>query len=162
MLQIADNDGKLYTMEHSLYSMSLWESNYSKSFLDSPEHTVPELDYYMQCMSQSGFIPLNNLSFETGTAIMKYITTERTATRFTNQDESTPASTYMSTELIYGIMTLHNIPWEAQYWHFSRLQTLLRVMANLKTEKKKKAPSEVLKSQSKLNEERRKMLGSKG
>lgn len=160
------------TLEHSLVSLSKWESEYEKPFLSSEEKTVEEIMRYITMMDLSSETPpevYSNISNEQYLEINRYINAKRTATWFNEfGPKNKKSSQVVTSELIYYWLTSYEIPWEAQYWHLSRLFTLIKVFGaersqHDKTNKKSRAETESLAAQRRrLNEERRKKLGTSG
>ena len=83
-----------------------------------------------------------------------------TATKFSNQEKKNNG--YITSELIYYWMISMNIPIECQKWHLNRLLTLIKVCNEKSKPNKKMSTREVLNRNSKLNELRRKKLGTNG
>ena len=116
-------------LEHSLVSISKWESKYCKPFLTKESKTYEETIEYIKCMTITQNVKddvYNHLSKENFDAINAYISNPMTATTFrdnsTGVNRETPTS-----ELIYYWMIALNIPMECQRWHINRLLTLIRV-----------------------------------
>lgn len=146
-------------LEHSLLSISKWESNWKKPFL-SKDRKLTDIEFldYIQCMSVYEPIPsevLLSLDGETILAINNYINESRTATWFSNDDEK-PSSRVVTSELIYHWMIQANIPIECETWHFSRLLTLIRVIGEETATKKKPTQAELAAKHARLNKARRK------
>ena len=125
------------TMEHSLVSISKWESKYQKPFLvKDPPKTQEEERYYFQCMTLTQnvdpvvFLCLSNSNVK---AIADYIGSSMTATTFTNLRKNAQAKgmkeKIITSEIIYYWMISFGIPFECQRWPLSRLLTLIRVCA---------------------------------
>lgn len=156
------------TLEHSLLSVSKWESIWCKPFLADKERSVEEMLSYIECMTvtpsnvdsevykripQSEFEKVNN-----------YINNPSTATTFSGPKGGAKGSETTTSELIYYWMTACNIPFECQKWHLNRLLTLIRVceIKNNPKGQKKMSSNEIRKNYDKLNEARRKAMHSKG
>lgn len=161
---------KEYTLqlEHSLVSLSKWESIYKKPFLDPKikERTPEETLDYIKMMTITQNVPdevFRCLTRDNINKITEYIQDTRTATWF-NDDNNGPKgrSQVLTSELIYGYMVVLQIPWEAQKWHLNRLLTLIRVCNNLNQPKKQKKGADVAKDYKALNAQRLKALGTKG
>lgn len=143
-------------LEHSLVSLSKWESFYEKPFLNNDSLTDKETRYYIECMCLTPDIDsdvFKYLSAENIEAVNKYIQKNHTATWF-NEDESalknSPANskTVITSEIVYYWMTTLGIPYETQYWNLKRLLTLIKVI-NLKNQ-----PPEKLSREEALNRTR--------
>lgn len=118
-------------LEHSLYSISKWESKYHKFYVDSEKTPEEVLDYFSmmvvgQEVDSSVFLALKE---EDILKIKAYIDDPMTATIISEDDSKKVKgrNRKMSAELVYYWMTALNIPFECQYWHFNRLITLIRV-----------------------------------
>lgn len=152
------------SLEHSLLSISKWESKWNKSFLSSKDKTVEETLDYIKCMTLNQNIPdvvYICLTEENFKEIQEYINAPMTATTFSNLN-GTQNREKITSELIYFWMINFNIPFECQKWHLNRLLTLIKVcdIKNRKPEKMTK--SQILQRNAELNAARRKQLNSKG
>lgn len=122
-------------LEHSLVSLSKWESKWHKPFLNNKDNkTNEELLDYIRCMTISQNIPEEAyylISKENLKDIMAYIEDPMTATTFSNnrpQQQNAPKKQErMTSELIYYWMIVNEIPMECQKWHLNRLLTLIRL-----------------------------------
>lgn len=152
-------------LEHSLVSLSKWESKWEKPFLTSSEKTTEETLSYVECMIVS---PENSLEVifrfteEHFSIINDYINGNNTATSFRNDEESKRSTEIVTSELIYYWMISLNIPFECQYWHINRLITLIKVCNLKNSPPKKRTPREIATSRAKLNAERRAKLSTRG
>jgi hypothetical protein len=160
-----DQGGVELQLEHSLVSLSKWESIHEKPFLGKDDKTPEEIISYVECMVV-GEIPqvkiFHQLSEENVNQINEYIDRKMTATWFSERTRSPAVAEIITSELVYYWMTAFNIPWEAQYWHLNRLFTLIRV-CNTKQEKPKKmSQGEIARRNRELNAQRRAQLGTKG
>lgn len=157
---------KEYTLqlEHSLVSVSKWESKWNKPFLGKQTKTIEETIDYIRCMTITQNISpdvYNNLTQENIDEINKYIDAPMTATTFSN-NKGKINNEVITSELIYYWMTALNVPMEAQKWHLNRLLTLIRV-CNVKSQPgKKMSKRELMQRNASLNAARRAKLNSKG
>ncbi len=158
--------GKAITLqlEHSLVSLSKWESKWKKAFLKKDNKTIEETLDYIKCMTITQNVPdevYNRLTSENIAAINAYIENPMTATTFNDTNSHTNRETVTS-ELIYYWMIALNIPMECQRWHLNRLLTLVRVCNIKNTPPKKMSRKEIMSRNAALNAARRKQLGTTG
>lgn len=152
-------------LEHSLVSLSKWESKWCKPFLTNKEKPYEEIIDYVKCMTiTQGVDPLvyNNLTKENIKEITDYIAAPMTATWFREDKNAPRNSEQVTSELIYYWMISLNIPFECQKWHLNRLLTLIKVCNVKNTPPKKRSARDTIASYAALNAQRRKMLGSAG
>lgn len=152
-------------LEHSLVSLSKWESKWRKPFLTKDEKTDEETIDYIKCMTITQNVDPNVYNFipnEIREQINRYIESPMTATWFNKEKTGKSSSEQITSELIYYWMISLNIPFECQKWHLNRLLTLVRV-CNVKNQPpKKKSRREIMSRNAALNASRRKRLNSKG
>ena len=156
--------GKL-VLEHSLVSMSKWEAKWMKPFLSSKEKTIEETIDYVRFMTVSKNVDervYEYLSDENIRAINEYINQPMTATWFHEEKGGGKSNEQITSELVYYWMICFNIPFECQKWHFNRLMTLIRVCEKKNKPPKKMSKKEIMARNNRLNDERRKKLGTKG
>ena len=154
-------------LEHSLVSLSKWESKWCKPFLSQDTRTVEETIDYIRCMTITQNIDpvvYNNISNEIIEQINDYIDAPMTATWFSEdrKGKGKTSSEQITSELIYYWMISLNIPFECQKWHLNRLLTLIRI-CNIKNQPEKKMSKKAILSQNAaLNAARRKKMNTKG
>ncbi len=151
-------------MEHSLVSISKWESKWLKPYLGKQERTKEEMLDYLRCMTTTQNVDptlYSALSQANMAKIAKYIDSPMSATVI--NDTSRRANTEIITsELLYYWMIQFNIPFECQKWHLNRLMMLIRI-CSIKNEKPKKmSKAEVMNRNKSLNEARKKANNTKG
>ena len=151
-------------LEHSLVSISKWESKWCKPFLDGKDKTLDEIVDYVRCMTISDNIEsdvYDRLTEENLVVINEYIGRPMTATTFNNEKKSTGRE-IITSEIIYYWMVSFNIPFECQHWHLNRLLTLIKVCNVKNNPPKKMSQKEILARNKALNDARKKELGTRG
>lgn len=151
-------------LEHSLYSMSKWESEWKKPFLSKDDKTVDEtIDYIRKMTVHKNVDPLVYYSITNDMIdrINEYILDPMTATTF-RETHTSPSREGVTAELIYYWMTVFNIPFECQKWHLNRLLTLIRVCNVKSSPPKKMSRKDAMAQQRALNKQRRSRMGSSG
>lgn len=150
-------------IEHSLVSISKWESKWLKPFLDKKQKTYEESIDYIRCMTLTQNVDPNSyygITSELFIKINSYIESPCTATWFSDR-KGPPNREIVTSELIYYWMISLGIPFECQKWHLNRLLTLIKV-CNEKNAPKKMAKNDIRKRNASLNAARRAALHSKG
>lgn len=155
-------------LEHSLLSISKWESKWKKPFLDNDvKRTREELCDYVRCMTITQSVPpitYSLLTPENMKAIEDYLEDSQTATWFSEEEKSkSKSSKKVTSELIYYWMSCHNLPFDVcEKWPLNRLITLIEV-CNLENQPKKNMPKSAVHKQNRsLNAARRRKYNSKG
>lgn len=154
--------------EHSLASLSKWESTFEKPFLNTEEKTTEETLFYIEkCMLLTKNPPgeiCQKLSKENYDAIQNYIDAKRSATWFKDPKERPGGRSgpIVTAAVVYGWMVALRIPFETQYWHLNELFTLIKVCNEQSKPPTKVSRSEAARQQSALNAQRRQQLGTRG
>ena len=153
-------------LEHSLVSLSKWESKWCKAFLTKQPKTDEETLDYIKCMTVTQNVDpdvYSRLTRENYKQIEEYIAAPMTATSFSEDKSSKTNREIVTSELIYYWMIALNIPFDpCQKWHLNRLLTLVRV-CNVKNEPpKKRSKRDIMSRNAALNAARRKQLNSNG
>ena len=162
-----ESSESIVRLEHSLFTVSKWESLYEKPFYGKTEKTPEELLAYIHIMAScSGASPeeLNALTKNDLEAINDYINSKQTATWFAESqtNQATGNEETITAELIYYWMISYQIPMECEHCHLNKLFTLIRVF-NVKSQKPKKmSPAEIARRNHELNEKRRASLNTRG
>ncbi|MDR1753390.1 MAG: hypothetical protein LBR74_00585 [Eubacterium sp.] len=154
-----------FQIEHSLVSVSKWESKWKKPFLSKYDKTDEETVDYIRCMTITQNVDTSvykRISTEMFSKITDYINDSMTATWFNDKQDSRRNREIITAEIIYYWMIALNIPWECQKWHLNRLLTLIRV-CNIKNQPpKKRGRKSALAERQAINKARRQQYNTKG
>lgn len=153
-------------LEHSLASLSKWESKFKKPFLSTDEKTDEETLFYIQsCMTitknprEEIFQKLSKTNFD---EIQTYITEKHGATWFAEQKGRPGSRQIVTAAVIYGWMVQLRIPFETQHWHLNELFDLIRVCNEQSKPPKKMGRSDAARQQTALNAQRQAQMGTRG
>ena len=152
-------------LEHSLVSLSKWESKWQKPFYSKKEMTDEEALDYIKCMTLSKNVDpdvYKHITRENVKEVMDYIENPMTATTFGKNDKGQINKEVITSELIYYWMIASNIPFECQKWHLNRLITLIRVCSIKNTSPKKRSKREIMSRNAALNAARRQQMNTSG
>lgn len=151
-------------MEHSLVSISKWESKWHKPFIGSKGLTTEEILDYLKCMTITQNVKpevYTYLTDENMKQINDYIDDPATGTIFYEFNSNSKKHKLISSEEIYSQMFMLGIPMECQKWHINKLLAQIRV-CDIDRSDKKMTKAETIQAYRRLNAERRKKLNSKG
>lgn len=162
-------------LEHSLKSLSEWESIHKESFMEkfaSNQMNAKDISDYIKCMviepkdvSDDIILSMTKENLEN---IINYINDSKTATTFNDRQTKEYTNRFskkeiITAEIIYYWMIALEIPLECENWHLNKLLTLIRVCSIKNSPNgKKMSKREILASNKALNAQRRAKLGSKG
>lgn len=157
-------DGCEIELEHSLLSISKWESKWKKPFISSDKKSTEETLDYIKCMmlNDKYLTHVNYLTEENIKDINEYISDSMTATIFYDENSKHSKKETITSELIYYWMIASNIPMECEKWHLNRLLTLIRVCSIKNAPPKKMTKREIMDRNKALNEARKEKLHTKG
>lgn len=164
--------GQALQLEHSLVSISKWETKWKKAFLSKDPKSNEEIIDYVRCMTLTQNVnPLlyRVIPRDVFEQIFAYIDDPMSATVISEIHPTGAAQRkkpeIVTSELIYYWMVALQIPFECQKWHLNRLMTLIRIceIKNTPPDKRKKmSRSEILSRNQELNKARRAAMGTKG
>lgn len=157
--------GKEIQVEHSLVSISKWESKWKRPFISDKPMTREQTIDYIRCMTITQNVdPI--LYYAVSDANIKeikdYIADPMTATTFRNTSGGRVNRQIITSEIVYYWMIDLGIPKEFEKWHFNRLMTLIRVCSEKSQGGKKMSRKDVISQYKALNQARRAKSGSKG
>lgn len=155
------------SLEHSLVSISKWESKWHKPYLTNEPKTAEESVDYLRCMTLTQnvdpkvyyCIPASEMK-----RINEYIENPMTATWFSDDkpEGGRRKGRIITAELLYYWMVAYQIPFECQKWHLNRLITLIKVCDAENKPNKKTNKNELLARNARLNKARKKALKTHG
>lgn len=158
-------DAIVLRLEHSLISMSKWESKWKTPFLSRNDKTREEIDSYIQAMILNDNFPPGVTSRFTSDDYLKvneYIESAESATTFGKIPERKGRGETITAELIYYWMVAFQIPFICETWHLNRLFALIKI-CNIKNAKPdKKSRGEIARDYREMNERRKAELGTTG
>lgn len=156
-------------LEHSLFSLSKWESREEKPFLSKEAKSTDEVLRYIQDMlitpdvSEHILTKLNKDNLE---AINAYINAQMTATTFKQlENQNRPLrSEIVTAEIMYYWMVSLQIPFDpCEHWHLNRLITLVKVCNEKnKPAKKQRMTKNSAAQRAELNRQRQAQFGTTG
>jgi hypothetical protein len=162
--EFVSSDYAVLELEHSLLSLSKWESKWEIPFLNTESKSDAQVLDYVRMMYSGDEFPENlvqALTREHYEQINQYINAKMTATWF-NDDQNAQSREIITAELIYYWMISLGVPFECQNWHLNRLLTLIKV-CNIKNAPKKKLTSaDAARRNREINQQRRDQMRSKG
>ena len=168
-----DNDREVFIkpktqiveLEHSLVSISKWESKWHKPFLTKQEKSSEETLDYLRCMTITPNVDPEIWSHITNDHVEQvhaYINDTMTATTVKDIPGSKKSNEIVTAELIYHWMISANVPLDRETWHLNKLLTLIKVCAVKSQPPKKMSRKEQFAQQRAINAARRKKYNSRG
>lgn len=153
-------------LEHSLISVSKWESKWKKPYVSEEKKSTEEVIDYIRCMTINKNVDPNvyrAIPAKELQKIVDYINDPMTATIFYDGNRKPKRnSEFVTSELIYFWMSAYNIPFTCEKWNFNRLMALIRIAGEKNSEPEKMSSDEIRAQNRLLNEKRRAALKSKG
>lgn len=153
-------------LEHSLVSLSKWESRWNKPFISKTDITYEETIDYIRCMTITQNVDprvYDCLTNENINQVNEYIGRSMTATTFTEDKTKKGGSRDIITaEIIYHWMIALQIPEDYRKWHLNSLLTLIRVCNEKSQPPKKMSQRDIMSRNAQLNAARKKKHNSRG
>lgn len=163
--EFVTTEATVLVLEHSLVSLSKWESIFEKPFLGPDKKTSEETYAYIQAMCVEGELTdevMSRLTEENVTTINSYIESKMTATWFKELPNRPGSREIITAEIIRYWMIALNVPLEYETRHLNQLFTLIKVINEKNKPAKKMSRSEMLSQRASLNAQRRQSLGTNG
>ena len=153
-------------LEHSLISISKWESIWCVPFVGTPK-TAEQAVSYLECMSldpgiDSEVFARIAYNKDLSKKVNDYISSPMTASTIREDLNKKHSSQRITSELIYYWMSAFNIPFEAEKWHLARLIMLIRIASEENKPKKKQSQKELMSEYQRINEMNKAKFKSKG
>lgn len=155
-------------IEHSLISLSKWESRWHIPFLGKDDKNDEQIQDYIRCMTLTQHVDPRSYQYIPDSVlkeIFDYIEDPMTATWFSNVEKNQSGlgkREIITAEIIYYWMVTLNIPVQFEKWHLNRLLTLIRVINVKNAPSKKMSKKDILARNRQLNAARRAKSRSKG
>lgn len=154
------------SLEHSLVSISKWESEHQKPFFGREAKTHEETESYIKFMLLTEDPPSNFFNRFTETQFQKiadYINSSQTATTFGFEPEQKGRGEVITSELVYFWLIQFQIPFHpTETWHINRTMTLIKIAGIKNSKPKKMSPQQRAEQFRAMNEKRRRETGSSG
>lgn len=155
----------IIALEHSLISISKWESKWHVPFLGREEKTPEQIKDYIKCMTITPNVKdevYDRLTREQVKSIMDYVDDSMTATTIKERGGPKRSRDVVTSELIYYWMVALQIPFECQKWHLNRLMMLIRICEVKDQGEKKMSRRSTMQENAALNAMRRQKAHSRG
>lgn len=152
-------------LEHSLVTVSKWESVWEIPFLaDKPKTTDQTLSYLRMMIQEDEPVPdwVFDLMMQNHIEdIQQYIGAKMTATTVPEMPDSPGRKETITSELIYYWMVSMSIPFDCERWHLNRLIMLIRVIGFKNKPKDKQRKMSMAQRQA-LNQQRQAQFKTRG
>jgi hypothetical protein len=156
-LEISHYDGvETVEFEHSLLSLSKWESKHKKPYLTETPKTPGEMIDYFQAMIVSPDVDENivyALDPDQMELLTEYLGESHTASSVPTRD-GRPSREVVTSELVYYWMVELGIPFEAERWSFTRLMMLIQIVNFKRNPPKKQSSAAIQQDWAAINAQR--------
>lgn len=154
-----------FDIEHSLVSLSKWESKYERAFLSEQPKTIEETLDYVRMMTLTPEVPPEAYGLLNGDNVKdinEYLNAKMTAS-FVAEDRSSPSRPEtVTSELIYYWMSSLQIPFDRELWHLNKLLMLVKVISLKNQAPKKSSRADLARKHREMNAQRKAELGTSG
>lgn len=158
--------GQTLELEHSLVSLSKWESKMKKPFLSNHGKSYEETLEYLRCMMLTPDVTEETYEYlmtHKLQVIDDYINDSMSATILPRQRGGRGKRETITAELIYYWMSVAGLQSPTyEHWHLNKLITLIGIWSVKNSPEKKRSSDDILRDQMALNEERCRQLNTKG
>ena len=163
--QFVYGDEVTLELEHSLVSLSKWESKYHKAFLTKKEKTAEEHLDYIKCMTLTEDVPdevYARLTQENVDQIVAYIEDPMSATYYFDDKKQSPSRDVMTAEYIYYCMFANGIPLDFENRHLNKLIAIIKMCGLKNSPPKKMSKSDIANRHRQINAANRAKYHTKG
>ena len=163
--QFVYGDEVTLELEHSLVSLSKWESKHHKAFLTKKEKTAEENLDYIKCMTLTEDVPDDvyaRLTQENIDQIVAYIEDPMSATYYFDDKKQSQSRDVMTAEYIYYCMFANNIPLDFENRHLNQLIAIITMCAVKSSPPKKMSKSDIVNRHRQINAANRAKYHTKG
>ena len=151
---------KEYVFNFNLVALDKWESKHRKRLLDNKDITQKEYLDFFSCMCESEDLNVSLLTSSEYDAIRRYMDDVPTATVIPNKKKKAgDRKTIFTSEIIYGYMSILNIPYEWEIKNLNKLIVLINTISSLQSPPEKMTREESMEEHRRLILERRKQQG---
>ena len=148
---------KEYVFNFNLVALDKWESKHRKRLLDNEDITQKEYLDFFACMCDSDDLNVNLLTSSEYDTIRRYMDDAPTATVIPNKKKKAGVrKTIFTSEIIYGYMSILNIPYEWETKNLNKLIVLINTISSLQSPPEKMTREESMEEHRKVILERRK------
>lgn len=153
-------------LEHSLYTVSIFERKKHMAFSDMDLTSKKDLIFYIsECMCITPNIPKDAWLALTNKQLIdvsKFMEDPYCSTTVKPRKKKSRHNRKVTAEVTYASMFSFGLPLELEHWHYNRLITLLAVCADLQSPPEKMSKQEIFRQQQEQNERMRALYNSKG
>lgn len=152
------------TLQHSLLSLSKWEQEWKKPFINK-EHTIDEFNDYIRCMTLTQNVDpsvYNRITNGIREAVQKYIDDPMTAAVIHDDGKTKRSTKFVTSDLIYYWMVEAGIPFTpCEKWHLNRLLTLIKIVGIERRTDNKMSKADSARQHAAINRARRAKKGKR-
>lgn len=165
-LKVLDGDTEVVLQfEHSLLSLSKWESRHKKPFLVEEGQTFEDMiDYYADMLlNDVDPMLIYRMTPKQLDQVKDYIDAPHTASSVPQQpNQAHVPKEIITSELIYYWMVSLNIPFEAESWNLSRLMMLIQITSYKAQPPKERSQADMYAKFREANAARKKKYNTNG
>lgn len=155
-----------FQLEYSLVSISKWEQQHEKPFFGQESKTEEETRDFIEHMVVGPSLPPDfqkRLELEHFDAVNEYVQKRHSGTWFNEQGGGKPSREIITSELVYYWMLNFSIPFQpAEEWNFNRLMNLIKICGIKQSKPKRMSSRAQMDEQRRINEARKRELGTSG